>query len=199
MGCNIPVSNDTDSKQTPSTQTNTSTSSSTVTKSNQNTVPKEELIASFAVKLRAEPGTINAGVAASYLNGYVIKAGDTFSFNDATGERTKEKGYVLGSLPVPDGKGGYTDTKQYGSGVCRESDLLATLARIAGLQQIEIHKHDVTPWYFSINSGLADSTVYFGLLDNKFKNTKNYDIKIKTWLDSKNSVLYGEFYKLPTN
>jgi vancomycin resistance protein YoaR len=158
---------------------------------------KEELVASFKVILPNEVGTTNAGVAADIINGHIIKVGEIFSFNQVVGERTADKGFIPGTLPYHDKDGKVVIVREVGSGVCRESDLMATLARIAKLDQIEINKHDITPGYFAKNPGLADATVYWDEnLDNRFQNNQDFPIKIKTWLDKNTFILYGEFYKL---
>lgn len=154
-----------------------------------------ELISSAKIVLRKEPGTTNAGVAAKIANGYILKAGETFSYNGVVGERTLEKGFIWGTLPITDANGNEVIIKSVGSGVCRLSVGLATAAKGAGLQQIEITAHQHTPWYFSNNKGLVDATVYWdGGIDNKFKNNTANDILIQC--DVTNYVLHVNFYKL---
>lgn len=156
---------------------------------------KVELISSVDIKLKNEPGTINAQVAAKFIDGYVLEPGKIFSYNKVVGERTLARGFVSGSLPITqDGKEVLIDS--VGSGACRTSVLTATLAKEAGLKQIEITRHEYTPYYFFTNPGLVDATVYWDSgIDNKFQNTKNYDIRINCSVDS-NHVLHGTFSKL---
>lgn len=160
-----------------------------------------ELISSAKIVLRNEPGTTNAKVAAKIVNGYVLKAGETFSYNGVVGERTTARGFINGHLPikVTDKKTGITttvDTVQPGSGVCRLSVGLVTAAKNAGLVLSPNNQpHDITPWYFATNPGLVDATVYWdGNIDSGFTNNKDYDILIQC--DVTNYVLHVNFYKL---
>lgn len=156
---------------------------------------KVELISSVDINLKNEPGTVNARVAAKIVDGYVLEPGKIFSFNQKVGERTPDKGFVVGSLPITqDGKEVLIDS--VGSGVCRLSVGLATVTEEAGLKQIEITPHEYTPYYFSTNPGLVDATVYWDAnIDNKFKNNKDYDIRINCNVDT-NSVLHVTYSKL---
>ncbi|MDD3035640.1 MAG: VanW family protein [Candidatus Saccharimonadaceae bacterium] len=198
IGCDdVDLLNDNNSKQTSFAPTNTTTTSISPVNTKPKEVIKEELIASYKMILPNEPGTFNAGIAATYLNNHVIKSGEIFSFNKVVGERTPDKGYVKGSLPYRDTQGNIVMSKEYGSGVCRASDLAATLFIKAGLQLVEMNQHDIRPGYFDMNPGLADATVYWDQnLDNRFKNNKDYDVKIKMWLNKMDSKLYGELYRL---
>ena len=155
-----------------------------------------KLITTVKIALRKEPGTTNAGVAAKIVNGYVLKAGEIFSYNGVVGERTTEKGFVVGTMPITDANGNEVEIRTVGSGVCRLSVGLATAAKEAGLKQIEITRHTYEPWYFKANpeSNLVDATVLWPNTDNKFKNTKTYDILIKC--DVTNYVLHVNFYEL---
>jgi vancomycin resistance protein YoaR len=158
---------------------------------------KSELISSVTIQLKNEPGTVNARVAAKIVNGYILKSGEIFSYNKVVGERTTDKGFITGSLPIKKINGEQEIIDSVGSGVCRLSVGLATAAKRAGLKQIEIWPHQYTPSYFnSKNPNLVDATVYWeSNLDNKFKNNKEYDIKIVCDVD-KNSALHVSFYKL---
>ncbi|MEI6237791.1 MAG: VanW family protein [Candidatus Saccharibacteria bacterium] len=154
-----------------------------------------ELISSAKIVLRDEPGTTNAAVAAKIVNGYILRAGETFSYNGVVGERTLEKGFIWGTLPIKDANGNEVIIKSVGSGVCRLSVGLATAAKGAGLRQIEITAHQYIPWYFSNNKGLVDATVYWdSKIDNKFKNTKDYNILIQC--NVADYILHVNFYKL---
>jgi len=166
-------------------------------------IPKLELMApTVTIKLRNEPGTVNARRAAQIVNETILKPGEIFSYNKIVGERTLEKGFVVGSLPIKDVDGTIKNIKSVGSGICRLSVGLATAAKKNNLQQIEITRHEFTPYYFETNKdqNLVDATIYWGngtepLIDNKFKNNKNFDIQIKCDVDS-DSILHVSFYKL---
>ena len=181
-------------KETPTpTPKTTATPAPTVTPKSK---VKLELISSVSIKLRKEPGTVNAQVAAKIVNGYILKSGKIFSYNGVVGERTLAKGFIVGTLPITDKNGKKVIIKSVGSGVCRLSVGLATAAKRASLKQVEIKAHEFTPYYFYTNKGLVDATVYWdSKIDNKFQNIKDYDIKIICSVDTK-SVLRVSFYKI---
>lgn len=164
-------------------------------------IEKEEYIASFEGKFPIDEGTYNAGLAASIINGHVVKPGEIFSFNEVVGRRTEEKGFHKAWMPYYDENHDLQWEHDFGVGICRCSDVLETVRKLSVLKSIEIHPHDITPAYFSYNPGLADATIYWGSCDNKFQNNRDYDIKIKSWLysrqgDTKYQYLYIEFDKL---
>lgn len=167
-----------------------------------NLVEKEEYLASFEGKFPRDEGTYNAGVAAMILNGHIVKSGETFSFNQAVGERTPDKGFHKAWLPYYDKNGNLAWMYDYGTGICRISDVIETVRQLAGLKWVETHPHNITPAYFAYNPGLADATIFWdGGIDNKFQNDKNHDIKIKSWVYSKDGdhnylYLYVEFDKV---
>lgn len=156
---------------------------------------KVELISSVDIKLKNEPGTVNARVAAKFVDGYILEPGKIFSYNQVVGERTLAKGFVTGSLPITqDGKEVLIDS--VGSGVCRLSVGIATATKRAGLKQVEITPHEYTPYYFSTNPGLVDATVYWDAnIDNKFQNNTDHDIRINCNVDT-NSVLHVTYSNL---
>lgn len=170
---------------------------------NRNGIPIEVLMApEVQIKLRDEPGTTNAKRAAEIANGTVLQPGDIFSYNKIVGERTKERGFITGSLPMKDKNGDTIYVDSVGSGVCRLSVALATTVSRTGLKQIEKTPHEFVPYYFETNKDqrLVDATVYWGngpepLIDNKFQNNKNFDIKIKCDVSSE-SILHVSFWKL---
>lgn len=199
VGCNIIANNilPEKSQSLPVAQNEKANTSSNPQAAEKKSVAVEgEVVGSSKINLPNEVGTYNAGVAAKIANGYVLKSGETFSYNKVIGERTLEKGFIDGNMPVPDENGNPVMQKVTGSGVCRLSVAFATAVKNAGFQQIEITKHTYTPAYFnSSNPGLVDATVYWPDTDNKFKNNKPYDVKIKSWLDS-SYVLHVEFVRL---
>jgi hypothetical protein len=114
----------------------------------------------------------NASVAAQSLNGYVIQPGTVFSFNNAVGERTPEKGYVEGWVVS-----GNTYKKEIGGGVCRASTALYNAALSAGLKIIESAPHTMPVGYASRGQ---DAAVYYSVLDLKFQNNLDSPVVVKT-------------------
>ena len=100
--------------------------------------------------------------AAKSIDGWLIQPGETFSFNQATGLRTRENGYLdapvfLDGKLVPDA----------GGGVCQVSTTLFNAVLLAGLAVTERTCHFGPVAYVPIGQ---DATVADGYLDFKFQN-----------------------------
>jgi vancomycin resistance protein YoaR len=114
----------------------------------------------------------NVHLMADYIDGTIIKPGQTFSFNKVVGPRTPERGFregqmILGSLLVP----------AIGGGVCQTATTLFNNAFELGLPVKERHNHS---WYISHYPIGRDATVSWGGPDLKFKNDLRHAILIKT-------------------
>ena len=114
--------------------------------------------------------THNLELAAEAVNGYILKPGATFSFNETVGERTAEKGYGEAGVYV----GGKTEN-QLGGGVCQVASTLFYCTIKANLEVVERAEHQFTPSY--VPWGM-DATVYWGYLDYKFRNNTAFPIRI---------------------
>ena len=66
----------------------------------------------------------NIRLAASYIDGLILRPGDEFSFNNVVGKRTKERGFLLADIFV-----GQSTAKGYGGGVCQTSSTVCTTVR----------------------------------------------------------------------
>ena len=109
----------------------------------------------------------NLIVGAKYIDGRVVKAGDTFSFFDNAGPYTKE-GYVY-----------YLGMK--GNGVCQVATTLYNAELLAGLKTVTRYSHGKKSVY--VPGGL-DATVAVTrgyVTDFKFKNTYKYPIYISAF------------------
>lgn len=130
------------------------------------------LLSSFSTKYnsRDKDRTTNLVLSAGKINGTVIMPGETFSYNTVVGKRTIEAGYKNAAIyengQVVDGLGG---------GICQISTTLYNAALYANLEITERRNHQFVPSY--VNAG-RDVTVVYGTTDFKFKNNRNYPIKI---------------------
>ncbi|PKM76367.1 MAG: hypothetical protein CVU90_12690 [Firmicutes bacterium HGW-Firmicutes-15] len=124
----------------------------------------------------------NISVALKSINNTLVWPGEVFSFNEATGPRTPERGY----LPAPIILNGGYDVG-YGGGVCQVSSTLYNAALIAKLPIIERHAHTKPVHY--VPEG-RDATVNFGYLDLKFINNRDGPLIVKTTLQ--NGRIYVE-------
>jgi vancomycin resistance protein YoaR len=108
----------------------------------------------------------NVELGAEAINGKVIAAGATFSFNDAVGERTAAFGYAK-SIVLRDGM----IAEGMGGGACQVASTLHAAALLAGLEVVARAPHSRPSAY--IRMGL-DATVALGgtapAIDLKVKN-----------------------------
>ena len=138
------------------------------------------------------PGRIhNVALAASKLNGVLIKPGEMFSFNQTLGDISAATGYQSAYI-IKDGR-----TVMGAAGVVRQpSTTLFRAALNTGLPIIERHEHSYRVHYYEdggFKAGL-DATVFDPKDDLKFKNdTPNY-ILIQTITDTDNLTLTFELY-----
>lgn len=131
-----------------------------------------DLLSGFSTKysVRATARTTNLKLAASKINGTVLMPGETFSYNKVVGARTIAAGYkeapIYVSGEVVDGLGG---------GICQITSTLYNAVVYANLDIVERTNHQFVPSYVTAS---RDATVVYGSLDFKFKNNRNYPIKI---------------------
>jgi len=115
----------------------------------------------------------NAQVACGYINGYVVKSGETFSYATTIGQGTPpERGYVIAHVV-----GGY----DYGGGVCKISSALYHAATNAGCKIIERHNHTQPVDYYAPGDDAA--IAYKSKKDFRFRNDYGYDIMIQASYD----------------
>lgn len=112
----------------------------------------------------------NIDLSCQAINGYKVAPGDTFSFNQATGQRTAAKGYkeataISGGQSVP----------EVGGGVCQTSSTLFNAVARANLEIVYRSPH---AWPSSYVQKGMDATVNWPNLDFKFKNDTEWPIYI---------------------
>ena len=115
----------------------------------------------------------NASVAARKLDGYVVPAGENFSFNGAVGDISPETGFVEGLII----SGGRT-VKGVGGGVCQASTTAFAALYRAGLPIIERNQHSYKVVWYNDVLGL-DAAVYYPSLDLKMRNNTPSPIVVR--------------------
>ena len=132
--------------------------------------------------------TTNLILAANKINGTVVMPGEVFSYNQVVGERTIAAGYKEAPIyvngEVVDGLGG---------GICQVTSTLYNAVVLANLEIVERSNHQFVPSYVKAS---RDATVVFGSIDFKFKNNRNYPIKILCSVN--NGVVNFAIYGLKT-
>lgn len=114
--------------------------------------------------------TTNIKLASNKINGTVLMPGDVFSYNKTVGQRTAAAGFKSAGVY----SGGQVTTG-IGGGICQVSSTLYNSVLLSNLDIVERCNHGFNPGY--VPAG-RDATVSWGGPDFKFKNTRNYPIKI---------------------
>lgn len=135
----------------------------------------------------------NVMLSAQAINGKTILPGETFSFNQTTGQRTAEKGYqmavaIAGGQSIPD----------IGGGVCQTS---TTLFNAVTMADLEIVKRAPHAWPASYVEKGLDATVNWPNLDFQFRNNSDWPVFIvSTYADRKITVeIYGNTLRSGTS
>ena len=126
----------------------------------------------------------NMELALRAASGTILQPGETFSFNNMTGNTTNgnthyyPNGTVGAYLPsTAIGGGGYITA--YGGGICQASTTLYICAMKAGMTAVERYAHAYPSSYCS--KGL-DATINYGSLDMKFRNDLKMPVYIATYV-----------------
>lgn len=113
----------------------------------------------------------NIRLAAEKIDGEILLAGETFSFNDVVGERTKKRGFLTASS-FPDGE----TPEQMGGGISQASSTLYLSAMRSNLAIVERESHQYKPDY--IDKGM-DADVDWDDQDFRFTNDTKYPVRIE--------------------
>ena len=113
----------------------------------------------------------NIRLSSNAVNGKILLPGEVFSFNQTTGQRTKEKGYKEGGAFI----GGEVVTA-IGGGICQVSSAIYYASVLADMEIVERYNHAYATGYLPNGT---DATVSWGYLDFKFKNNTDRPIKIE--------------------
>ena len=131
----------------------------------------------------------NIILSSAKLNGLVFMRGEEFSYNQAVGQRTRAAGFREA--------GAYSNGKvvqEVGGGICQVSSTLYNAVLYANLEIVERTNHYFNPGY--VKAGL-DATVSWGGPDFRFRNNRNYPIRIVTDTSGKKLKVY--IYGLKTD
>lgn len=113
----------------------------------------------------------NLKLAASKINGYVMKPGEEWSFNDTVGERSQKMGYkiahVITAGEMVDGLAG---------GTCQISTTLFGAAFFAGLDIVRTINHSRPSTYTPLG---FDATVVWPNTDLKLKNPYDFPVALR--------------------
>ncbi len=128
----------------------------------------------------------NVKMALSKFDGFVLRKGETVSFNKITGPHTLDAGYKNATIIL---NGRFVDG--VGGGICQASTTLYNALIRAGVTINEVHKHTLPVKYVPL---ALDAMVSEYIADLKFTNNTDADMFVHTFYDE-NSVsveLYGK-------
>jgi len=128
----------------------------------------------------------NIEKALSAFDGLVINPGEVLSFNQTTGRRSEESGYMGAKIIV---NGDFVEG--VGGGVCQASTTLYNACLVSGLEVIEANPHSLNVSYIAPS---FDAMVNFGSSDLKIKNNTAFPITFATKCDGEKCevFVYGE-------
>ena len=121
---------------------------------------------------KEENRVTNITKASDSINGHVVQAGATFSYNQTVGPTNERRGYKKGIIFVDGEK-----EEGFGGGVCQVSTTLAIAAENAGMTITERHDHSRPVSYAGEGDEAATS---YGGIDFKFKNEKTFPVVINS-------------------
>ncbi|MDD3336888.1 MAG: VanW family protein [Eubacteriales bacterium] len=119
----------------------------------------------------------NIDLACQAINGTALMPGETFSFNEKTGQRTTDKGYQSAGA-IAAGQ----SIEEVGGGICQVSSTIFNAVARANLQVVERSPHAWPSTY--VNRG-EDATVNWPNLDFKFKNNTDYPVFLITYYENR--------------
>jgi vancomycin resistance protein YoaR len=132
----------------------------------------KELVSTFTTTFNAgdAPRVHNIGLIAGAVHGSLVRPGEVFSMNGATGQRTAAKGYrtahVIRNGELVDGLGG---------GVCQAGTTMFNAVFFAGLPVAERRNHSLHISHYPMG---RDATLNWPGTDLKFRNDSPYGIYI---------------------
>lgn len=130
---------------------------------------------------------VNLQIASRRIDGIIIKPGEEFSLWNLVGNTTKRKGYLEGLVITS------SEMKRgIGGGLCQMANMLHWLILHTPLEVTELHHHSdaLFPDFKRRVPFGTGTSISYKALDYRFKNTTEYPVQIRVWLDE--TMLYGE-------
>ncbi len=115
--------------------------------------------------------TTNVRLACGLVDGTVLGAGETFSYNGTVGERTYARGFRDATVF----RGG-EKVEDAGGGICQVSSTLYMAAARADLEIVERACHRFAVGYAPLGE---DATVYYGSVDFRFRNSTDFPLRVE--------------------
>lgn len=117
----------------------------------------------------------NIALAAQSINSVVVMPGETFSYNDLIGECSTARGYKASTIYL----NGKLSTG-IGGGICQVSTTLYNAVLRANLEIVQRRNHSLGVTYVPAGQ---DAMVNIGTSDFKFKNNREYPVKVVAYVN----------------
>lgn len=130
------------------------------------------VISTFKTTGFAADSGVNIRRAAETINSKIVKPGETFSLNGATGPRDAPQGYVPAGIIEND-----RPARGIGGGVSQLATTLYNAAYFAGMTDVSHREHS---YYISRYPVAREATVFEGAIDLKFRNDLPTGVLIQT-------------------
>lgn len=128
----------------------------------------------------------NLTLAATAIDGFILRPGDVFSYNDVVGERSEELGWKMAPVIV---RGEVMEG--IGGGACQISSTLHAASLFGGFDIVERLNHTLPSKY--IEPGL-DASVTWPSVDLKIGNPYSFPVVIRIYLVPESAVVRAEVW-----
>jgi vancomycin resistance protein YoaR len=142
------------------------------------------------------PRAQNIKTAGEKFLGLLVAPGEVFSMGNALGDISLNNGYTEALIIY-----GNQTIKGVGGGVCQVSTTLFRAAFFSGFPILERHAHAYRVSYYELtahgrdpNLAGLDATVYFPLVDMKFKNDSPYWLLMEVYVNMSAQKITWKFY-----
>ena len=129
----------------------------------------------------------NLTLASKKIDGIIVEPGEEFSFWNTVGNATKRKGYLEGLVISNSNM-----KKGIGGGLCQMANMIHWLVLHTPFEVTELHHHSdaLFPDSNRVEPFGTGTSISYKALDYRFKNTTQYPVQIRVWLDD--TYLYAE-------
>jgi len=113
----------------------------------------------------------NIRLAASYINGLILKPGEEFSFNKIVGKRTTERGFLAADV-----FSGNSVVQGIGGGICQTSTTVCIAVKQTTMKIVEQNPHSQRVTYASYED---EAMINYGTSDFRFINTYEFPVMLE--------------------
>ncbi|MGI8531997.1 MAG: VanW family protein [Geodermatophilaceae bacterium] len=131
-----------------------------------------EQISTFTTNFTNEASGENIRVVAAYVDGAVVRPGETFSLNGYTGPRTEAQGYIESTI-ISNGE----FVQAVGGGISQFATTMFNAVFFAGLEDVYHQPHS---YYISRYPAGREATVFYDSIDLSWRNDSDTGVYVQT-------------------